>query len=458
MRTSQLLVAFALMSVSGCAARNKTGIVGQGTAFVQPRQADASQEPATARPPWAVGGGMQLAQGSYELALWFDVPRAQVVDWTVTCPGVEVTGTAGETFAHYRARRIEELRAVSGREQVASRALAPSDAISDASSEDGIDLPAGDLGAGRLESTVRVMTGGAGVCAVTAMADDASVLGTYQVTRIRDPQLAQRAREAQHATSIEVRGRGTAAPAPQESALVEHHLAAARAQAEARVQLEAEARERAQLEYAAQIRAQQDAEVAHARVVVDPEQRRLDLATRARDDLRRRWMAWGAIPRPPMPALLAEVAGEPPYPGAVWTPGRWEWLSGRWTWRAGSWSDPDVFDGGADGGDLLVGLETGMELEIGEGGERRGRPRIVDHRNGPRIRDHRNGLDDSGPTVRDHRDRDSSSSKPEPTVRDHRNNAREEMPKSTIHDHRDSKKDDDKDDDRSGNVRDHRRR
>ena len=56
----------------------------------------------------------------------------------------------------------------------------------------------------------------------------------------------------------------------------------------------------------------------------------------------------------------------------------------------------------------------------------------------------------------------SSSSKPEPTVRDHRNNAREEMPKSTIHDHRDSKsdksKDDDKDDDRSGNVRDHRRR
>ena len=86
------MVVIALMSVSACAARQQTGLVGQGTAFVQPRDAEASQEPATAHPPWAIGGGMQLARGSYELALWFDIPRAQVVDWTVTCPGVEVTG------------------------------------------------------------------------------------------------------------------------------------------------------------------------------------------------------------------------------------------------------------------------------------------------------------------------------------------------------------------------------
>jgi len=519
------------MSVSACAGRYRTELVGQGTAFVQPRIADDGPTTSPAHPPWAVSQGLQLAQGSYELALWFDVPRAQVVDWTVTCPGVELTGTAGESFAQYRARRLGELRAERDRDRERVASLTSTlvagvatpvggvavrgDAISDAVIGDVIDLPQGDVGAGRLASTVRVLTGSAGVCAVTATADDATVLGTYQVTRIRDLHLEARAREAaQRDAAIQVRGRMQArlvshGADPERTARIQ---AAERARAEARLQLEIEARARAQVEAEARLRAQAQLELEHreiafearralrgrcvgngadpekrarmhaaaeasittqrahqqaeldaqVRVTVDLQQRRLDLAQRARDDLRRRWVAWGAIPRPPMPALLAEEAGEPPFPGARWTPGMWEWVNGRWTWRAGYWSDPDVF--GDAGGDLMVGVETGLDFDLG--GTSTGRPQIVDHRSGPKVRDHRNGQDDGSATIRDHRDRESpstspSTSKPEPTVRDHRNNAREEMPKSTIRDHRDDNKDEDKDedkDDRSGTVRDHRRR
>jgi len=516
MRTSRLLFACALMSVSACAGRYKTEVVGQGTAFVQPRATDAGPSSAAAHPPWAVGGGMQLAQGSYELALWFDVPRAQVVDWTVTCPGVELTGTAGESFAQYRERRLAVLRAdrerdrdrvasltstlVAGVATPAGGVAVRGDVISDAVIGDVVELPPGDVGAGRLASTVRVMTGSPGVCAVTATADDATVLGTYQVTRIRDLHLEARARAAaQRDVAIQIRGRVQArlVAGGADPTLAERNVASERVQAEARLQLETEARARAQLDAEARLRAHAELEVRHrelafearralrgrcvgngadpekraraeavvaarhqaeldaqVRVTVDLQQRRLDLALRAREDLRRRWLAWGAIPRPPMPALLAEEAGEPPFPGARWTPGRWEWADGKWTWRAGSWSDPDVF--GDAGGELMVGVETGVDFDLG--GTATGRPRIVDHRTGPKIRDHRDGRDDGGATIRDHRDRAPSASKPDPTVRDHRNNAREEMPKSTIRDHRDDTKDDDDDDDRGGNVRDHRRR
>lgn len=431
------MVAVALMSVSACAARQQTGFVGQATAFVQPRDAAASHDPGAAHPPWAVGAGMQLPRGSYELALWFDIPRAQVVDWTVTCPGVEVTGTAGESYEQYKARRIEELRAARGQQKIAS--------LTPVSSDEPIELPPGDVGAGRLASTVRVMTGGTGVCAVTATADDASVLGTYQVTRIRDPHLEARARStSQHAAAIQVRGRVPTMAVTYDPGRAARQLAAEHAAAEAQLQREAEAHR--QMQIAAQRQAELEAH--RELLIVDVEQRRLDIAQRARDDLRRRWIAWGAIPRPPMPALLVEEPGEPPYPGAVWTPGRWEWVNARWTWRAGYWSTPDVFDDA--GGDLSVGV--GFDFDLG-GGET---SRVRDHRTGPRIRDHRDGKSDFGSQIRDHRD-GRSSSKPEPTVRDHRTNSREEMPKSTIRDHRDDKKDDDKDD-RQGTVRDHRRR
>src|SRR5215216_1018195 len=55
------------------------------------------------------GDGIQLPQGNYELAMRFEVPRAQVVDWKIVCPGVDIDGQVGETFPQYRTRRLTEL-------------------------------------------------------------------------------------------------------------------------------------------------------------------------------------------------------------------------------------------------------------------------------------------------------------------------------------------------------------
>jgi hypothetical protein len=37
------------------------------------------------------------------------------------------------------------------------------------------------------------------------------------------------------------------------------------------------------------------------------------------------------------PAVRAEVAGRPPFAGAVWVAGHWEW-HGNWVWRPGHWA------------------------------------------------------------------------------------------------------------------------
>jgi hypothetical protein len=173
----------------------------------------------------------------------------------------------------------------------------------------------------------------------------------------------------------------------------------------------------------------------------DHEQRRLDIALDARDRLRERFVAWGAVPRPPMPALLDEEPGDPPFPGAIWTAGKWVWNDGRWEWRAGFWSDPDVFTG------VMVGYGNDVELSGGE----LETESLRDHRNGnnDQVRDHRDGKSFGSDNVRDHRD----DKKPEPTVRDHR---RDEIPASPLaRDHRDDKKKDD-DDDNDRQIRDHR--
>ena len=41
----------------------------------------------------ANAGSIPLGRGNYQMAMRFDIPRAQVVGWTVRCPGVEC-GTA----------------------------------------------------------------------------------------------------------------------------------------------------------------------------------------------------------------------------------------------------------------------------------------------------------------------------------------------------------------------------
>ena len=84
-------------------------------------------------------GGVQLPQGNYEIAMRFDVPRAQVIAWRVLCPGVDVGGEVG------------------GATQAGSM----------------------------LAASARVATTGDGVCMLQVTADDANVRAGFSVTRIR---------------------------------------------------------------------------------------------------------------------------------------------------------------------------------------------------------------------------------------------------------------------------------
>ncbi|MDX2093963.1 MAG: YXWGXW repeat-containing protein [Kofleriaceae bacterium] len=514
-----LLLGSALLSVTACASRYHTEVVGRGTAIMQPRT-DAAAVVSAGNPvaPWAIGQGITLPPGSYDLALWFDVPRAQIIDWTVTCPGVELTGSAGEAFEDYRARRLAELRAQRERDRqrlasvtsavvgsvapsmhgyvqtpggtvtVEGDARLPADTIGGAVAtraiDDAVDLPPGDVGRGRLAQTVHVVTKGTGVCAVTAAADDPNVMGSYQVTRIRDLDAEARLRVmATNSAAMTVRGKLQArlvahgadprALERRRAAEAEARLrveAEARARVEARLEVQAQAeaharsvamearyalrgrcvRQGADPEHRTRIALQEQAMThqaqetyrieaeAHARLALDLEQRRLDLALRARTDLRARLVALGAIPRPPMPALLAEEPGDPPFPGARWTPGRWVWLNGSWQWQAGYWSDPSHFEE-AGSSEVLIGVGTGVGVGVGTDIFEP----IRDHRTEDRVRDHRTEA-----TVRDHRTESRDAQ-----IRDHR---REEprTPAPTVRDHRDDKKDDH---DRDTKIRDHRR-
>jgi len=183
-------------------------------------------------------------------------------------------------------------------------------------------------------------------------------------------------------------------------------------------------------------------DAAHASLARDPEQRRLDSALRARGELRARLVALGAIPRPPMPAPLAEAPGEPPFPGAHWIPGRWEWGEGRWRWRAGYWSAPPPDD---ETGGLAIGVSTGATIGFDLFDSSGSDERVRDHRDSgsSNVRDHRTDRSD-GARIRDHRD----DPRPTPTVRDHRDGR---------DDNGDDKRDDKRDDDRGARIRDHRR-
>ncbi|MCW5805428.1 MAG: hypothetical protein KIT31_23865, partial [Deltaproteobacteria bacterium] len=89
-----------LALLPACAGRYRTEMVGHGDALVVTRGA----EPAPPSTPSAApgGGGIQLARGSYQFALRFAVPRAQLVEWNVRCSGGgETGGTLGETFDGY---------------------------------------------------------------------------------------------------------------------------------------------------------------------------------------------------------------------------------------------------------------------------------------------------------------------------------------------------------------------
>lgn len=180
-------------------------------------------------------------------------------------------------------------------------------------------------------------------------------------------------------------------------------------------------------------------------------QRRLDLAIAARDRLRERFVAYGAIPRPPMPAPLVEEPGEPPFLGAIWVDGKWVWTNGRWEWREGYWTSATLFDPSLEPDGYIEDVQLGFGLDELD--------RVRDHRRGHRVRDHRNGKNDrvrdhrgggggswDSDKARDHRDDDKDDDKS--SIRDHRSNTHDDTPQWNPRDYRND----------DVQVRDHRRR
>ena len=269
-----------IVGLAACAGRYRTEVVGVATGT----------------------GGIALARGQYDFDLAFDMPRAEVVAWHVECAGATADGHVGETFEAYRTRRIAELRAERDRERRAVAAVvgavvpaahaqvttpnatvdatvAPGQAVAAAAVEDVIELPPGDIGAGRATARVHVATTGDGAC--TLATDDPMIAASFRVTRVRD--LDAEARERMMAAntaaaSVRVAVRGQLVDL---GADPEARAKRLRAEAEARARIEAEqAAERARIEAErariageqAAVRARIDAEHAAARARIEAEQ------------------------------------------------------------------------------------------------------------------------------------------------------------------------------------------
>ena len=481
-----------LVSVSACAGRYRTEPLGTANAIIQPRGGDvAAPTAAETGRPWAVGRGMQLPAGTYDLDLAFDIPRAQVIDWTVNCPGTAASGSTGETLDEFRARRIAQIRAARQRDRenaataanILIGAVTPTVRAGNATASANVHVEAGvdtdpvylspdDVGRGRLVDRVRVVTTGDGVCAVIAATDDANVLGTYHVTRVRDLQAEARVRaNSERAAALEARARVTGQLVAGGASV---EVRQAQLDAQARIHAEAEVRAQVAIDIEARARtgaydwrreylfylegechANPHRRAEEERARVDRVQVRLDMALRTRAQLAYYFVQQGAVARPPMPAPIAEVAGAIPFDGARWAAGSWAWLHGKWEWHAGYWSDPDVFTA-AGGPDNIAGGEVESESIYFDDG----------------ITNPPVGYGPPSPAVRDHRSTSSrasswkSTAAPDANVRDHRSSSSwssSSAPKANVRDHRgDDKKDDKKDDEKKKDfgggrfVRDHR--
>ena len=460
MRGSPLL----LIVVAACGGtRYRTELVGHGNGIVSSRASDAA--------PGA--GGVQLPQGNYELAMRFDVPRAQLVEWKIVCPGVSVDGQLGETLEQYRARRVAEIR----RDRDVERARAAAAAsivvgavaqarvdVRVAPSNDVIEIAPDDIGRGTLVASARVMTAGDGVCNLQVNADDAAaVRAGFTITRIRDLDAEGRMRTIA-AREVAVKTRGSLSAqlvSAGADPAVHQPQTATNGRADVRARLEGAAIV-ARHEYLMYLSGKCNAEPGRrdrianeegkrreARLVAYAEiaQRRDQASMQARADLRAQLLRWGAKTRPPRPAPRPEEPGSAPFDGAEWTAGYWSWESDDWAWQDGGWTDPDLF-GESGAGDVSIGGGGGSHTyETGVRDHRRIRDRVRDHRDlddPPKW----NPSESKSSGTRDHRD-DSSSSNSRavwtPNAKDS---------EATVRDHRD--KDDKKDDDDKPRVRDHR--
>ncbi len=330
MRFLHATLAFASLfpALPGCAARYRTEVVGTGNALVTPRGAPSDVHSDVVAAPGA--GGITLPRGSYDVALRFDIPRAQRIDWHVRCPGAALEGAIGEPFDVYRERRLDELRAQRERDRqrmaaatnllvgavtprVSSRArvVTPAGEViveSDARvsgtgeavaqalpTEEVVELPYGDTGRGRLGANVRIHTAAPGVCTITAATDDPTVLASFQVTRIHDLQAeAYERRAAQTSGAIALRTRirtQLVTFGADETARQRKLEAEARARAAAEVQADLEARARAQVQLQVSVEANARAE-AEAHVHAEAEARaEADARARLEVEARLRWEA-----------------------------------------------------------------------------------------------------------------------------------------------------------------------
>jgi hypothetical protein len=278
--------------LGACAARYRYEPAGRG-ALVVGGVGDASAAPGAA--------GVSVRAGvRHDVVVRVQLPRAEVVTWTLACPGATASGTLGETMDAYRARRIAELRAERDRQRQAAASIgaavggavlgratataqagpvvatgqvdgAAVGAAAGASTvSDDVQLAPDDVGGGFYTDRATVVPAGDGACVVSvAPPDDGDargIAGDFEVTRVIDRRAEDRARReviVGHATDVRasVRGALVAMGADPELRARQRAEAQARAEAEAnaRAQAEAEARARAQAELDA--RARIDAQV-----------------------------------------------------------------------------------------------------------------------------------------------------------------------------------------------------
>jgi hypothetical protein len=267
---------------------------------------------------YAGRGGVKLdTTGTHQVTWAIATPRAMRLAWSIDCGGVVQAGTAGETFEEYRTRRVAEIRAerekqkqaissIGGavlgtvgagavaetpngeaRADVAVDGEAVGAVVAEGVISDDIQLPAGDVGAGKYGGTVTLGVDQPGVCTMAvgpevAGEDAAGVTGEFRVVHVVDVYAERAAAAARYrAAAIDVRGSLQAdlvarGADPELQARLE-----AQRLAEATARAEAEARVRAEREAA---QAVIDAERARERAARDAERAARDAERRARAD------------------------------------------------------------------------------------------------------------------------------------------------------------------------------
>lgn len=190
-----------------------------------------------------------------------------------------------------------------------------------------------------------------------------------------------------------------------------------------------------------------------------------EISMQARQRLRTYLVGLGARARPPRPAPRPELQPTQPADDAEWIAGEWIWEATAWVWYEGYWDWVGYVATGDDGssGGGYGGVRDHRRARGGSG----------------RFRDHRNGRDDTpspastSTAIRDHRkgdratfDRDTrdepSTPPPAKNESSRPSKDREETTSwssssgsSSVRDHRD--KSDDKRDNDSPTIRDHRK-